>query len=596
MSRRLSSLTSRFARTGAPLSSLVLLAGGLTAAGCGNPDGNTIVCGSNTTQVGNECRGPAAPDGGGVDTSTCTGAPVFDGVVSVSPVSPTALQISWAPSTDANADKIKYRVYASTTASGQNFAAPQKETAPGVNHVTVNGLTPANSTWYVVVHAVNECGQEDANATEKSGAAASDTTAPTFGGISEAVASPDAGGAVKVSWVPASDDLTSPAGIVYLVYASTNAANLWTTTPTLTDPGASSFTVAGLPDKAVSYTFGVRARDAAGNIDHNKISKPSNPSPDTKPPSFGGCTDASQKDASSLILKWSAPKDDVASVDQLKINAYIGTDIGKEDFSKPTVTLPASGLSGLLTAIPPLKSKTTYYIICRAVDPAGNEEKNSVEVSAATGEDITPPVFKGLGGVVSVDPTKVTLSWEEGSDDQTPTSAITYTVYYGDASTAPDFYKTPKGTVTGLGKIDVGGLLSNHAYQFAVRAKDAAGNEDGNTVVKSFTTTYGFTSIQAIFDLHCAKSGCHVIGGAAPFPLIAGASYKQIVNVPSSEVPAIVRIAPGDSSKSYLYMKITGAPAITGSVMPPSGAGVDPLSDVEKATIKKWIDDGATDK
>ena len=88
-----------------------------------------------------------------------------------------------------------------------------------------------------------------------------------------------------------------------------------------------------------------------------------------------------------------------------------------------------------------------------------------------------------------------------------------------------------------------------------------------------------FDSIQAnIFTPICA--GCH--GGANPaenLDLDATHSYNDLINVPSTEDPSIVRVKPGDPSQSYLVLHIQKEG---------DGASATDLSFIEQ-----WITDGA---
>jgi hypothetical protein len=107
-------------------------------------------------------------------------------------------------------------------------------------------------------------------------------------------------------------------------------------------------------------------------------------------------------------------------------------------------------------------------------------------------------------------------------------------------------------------------------------------------------TTPTLTTIQAeIFDVNCALSGCHT--GANPpqgMSLADGITFSNTVNVNSNEQPLLFRIKPGNPDMSYLYMKITGAPEITGSQMP---LGRSPLPEKQLEQIRLWIEGGALD-
>jgi hypothetical protein len=101
------------------------------------------------------------------------------------------------------------------------------------------------------------------------------------------------------------------------------------------------------------------------------------------------------------------------------------------------------------------------------------------------------------------------------------------------------------------------------------------------------------TDVQPIFSTNCATSGCH--SGSFPpgdLNLEPGQAYGNIVNVASSEVPALSRVLPGDASNSYLYQKITDAMGIVNQPMP---FGSYPMPQPNIDAIESWIDQGALD-
>lgn len=101
-----------------------------------------------------------------------------------------------------------------------------------------------------------------------------------------------------------------------------------------------------------------------------------------------------------------------------------------------------------------------------------------------------------------------------------------------------------------------------------------------------------FSSIQqSVFNVSCAISGCHLGGGAAAqLDLSAGNAYANLVGVASVEIPAVLRVEPGNPDESYLVQKIEGAPGIIGQQMP---RGRDPLSAEQVEAIRGWIEAGA---
>jgi hypothetical protein len=98
-----------------------------------------------------------------------------------------------------------------------------------------------------------------------------------------------------------------------------------------------------------------------------------------------------------------------------------------------------------------------------------------------------------------------------------------------------------------------------------------------------------FESLQEnIFTPIC--SVCHV-GASAPqgLRLDAANSYNLLVGVPSTEVPAILRVKPGDPDNSYIIQKLEGHAAV-GAQMPLGGPF---LSSDTIAFIRQWITNGA---
>jgi len=102
-----------------------------------------------------------------------------------------------------------------------------------------------------------------------------------------------------------------------------------------------------------------------------------------------------------------------------------------------------------------------------------------------------------------------------------------------------------------------------------------------------------FSEIQAnVFTTTCATSGCHR-GAGAPQGLMLDAinSFSMLVGVASSEVPSVLRVAPGDPDNSYLVRKLQGSAAV-GEQMP---LGQPPLDQSVIDIIRQWISDGAID-
>ena len=98
-----------------------------------------------------------------------------------------------------------------------------------------------------------------------------------------------------------------------------------------------------------------------------------------------------------------------------------------------------------------------------------------------------------------------------------------------------------------------------------------------------------FASIQDnVFTPIC--SVCHSGAGAPQgLRLDAANSYNLLVGVPSTEVPSILRVKPGDPDNSYIIQKLEGHAAV-GARMPLGGPYL-PATTI--AMIAQWITDGA---
>ena len=125
---------------------------------------------------------------------------------------------------------------------------------------------------------------------------------------------------------------------------------------------------------------------------------------------------------------------------------------------------------------------------------------------------------------------------------------------------------------------------------------DADGNEGGD-----FTSTFTleqpngggleatWRSIQDnIFTPACIV--CHAGSGApAGLQLDEANSFNMLVNIPSTQVPALLRVNPGNPTDSYLIQKLEGTSTV-GDRMPQGGPFLDQASiDI----VRQWISEGA---
>jgi len=99
--------------------------------------------------------------------------------------------------------------------------------------------------------------------------------------------------------------------------------------------------------------------------------------------------------------------------------------------------------------------------------------------------------------------------------------------------------------------------------------------------------------IQPILHPTCTATNCH--GGSFPqegLDLRPASAYGQLVNRPSSQLPALLRVEPGNADNSYFYRKLLpcNPPNCGGSRMP---RNLPPLPVAQIDLVRDWILGGA---
>jgi hypothetical protein len=95
--------------------------------------------------------------------------------------------------------------------------------------------------------------------------------------------------------------------------------------------------------------------------------------------------------------------------------------------------------------------------------------------------------------------------------------------------------------------------------------------------------------VTGILSGRCANTdGCHG-QGAGTLGLSPGNVFAPLINVRSSEVPSLFRVAPGDPAQSYVYLKLACEGGIEGGCMPLDG----PLTPSQVQAFHDWMEAGA---
>lgn len=303
--------------------------------------------------------------------------PTFAGASSATGGSNSAL-LQWSAATDnvTPQGQLVYLIYQAATAGGENFTAPSYISVPGATSFNVGKLA-VSTKYYFTVRAQDQAGNIDLNKVEVSATtlATSDTMPPAFAGASSAT---PATNAIQLQWSAATDNSTPQNQLTYLIYQATAAGSENFATPTyVSAAGATSYAVSGLT-AGTSYYFVVRAQDAAGNVDTNKIEVTAKPLADSTPPTFAGLGSAAVS-GSSVSLSWTAATDNVSTAAQITYLIYQASSAGGETYTAPTYTTASGATSYTVSNLSP---GATYYFVVRARDAAGNIAANTVEKSA----------------------------------------------------------------------------------------------------------------------------------------------------------------------------------------------------------------------
>jgi len=131
--------------------------------------------------------------------------------------------------------------------------------------------------------------------------------------------------------------------------------------------------------------------------------------------------------------------------------------------------------------------------------------------------------------------------------------------------------------------------LTPGVYAVTFTVTDALGKVDPTPASRTVTVVQAVTLTQLqneIFSDICA--GCHPPN--AGMDLREGETYGSLVNVSSTQQPALKRVLPGNPADSYIIRKLEGAAGISGSRMPQGGPFLSPAT-IQR--VKDWILAGA---
>jgi chitodextrinase len=371
--------------------------------------------------------------------ATCSASPSAPASFTATAVSTSQINLAWSSVSPPSSCSVTYSVFRGGTqiAAGLTSAS-----------FTDTGLS-ASTTYSYTVKALDSAGSSAASNT----ASATTQTAPDNQAPSTPTglyASNVTTTSVALSWSPSTDNVGVNAYDVYL--GSSLAVSSASPSATLSSlsPG-------------VTYTFTVRARDAAGNVSQpsSSLSVTTTPTADITPPSAPANLTWSA-DGLTVSLTWSA------STDNFGVTGY---ELFYGSFDLGTFTDTVLTLIGF-------KPGTPYTFTVKARDAAGNFSvaSNATTVLLAAPVDTTPPTTPTNLTAVTVTSSSISLRWTASTDD---VGVVVYQIL-NNGSVA--------GTVTST-SATLSGLSPNTSYNITVRALDAAGNMSAASAPLTVTST-----------------------------------------------------------------------------------------------------------
>ena len=352
----------------------------------------------------------------------------------------------------------------------------------------LTGAFSDEHTYYVGVRAADSLGNEEKNTVQMSGIPSNPPDWIGTIGITGVVSMDKA---VEVQFGTATDPQTP---VTYNVY--------WSDTSPIDFGTANVENVPGSPHVVINlnnfqeYYFAVRAEDGFGSEDQNSNQLACTPNGPPEWVDTVGIQSTNPGNGSVTVGYGTATDIDLPVHYNIYWDETSPIDFGTADVAQDNDGSPFTVLG--------LTNNQTYFFAVRAEDAGDDEENNTVELPGTPNS--APTWLDGEVGVQSLIPFdhEVTVIYGTAVDPDMP---ITYYIYYT-TSTPINFGTASYITTNDLNSHVVDGLSNYIPYFFAVRAQDALGIMEDNSVELStipnpapiWDTTIGVQGVEPGFE------------------------------------------------------------------------------------------------
>ena len=397
-------------------------------------------------------------------TPADTQAPTAPGTPVPTVVSSSQINLTWPVATD-NVAVTGYLVERCAGTGCTTFAQVGTPTTASFNDTGLTGSTPYNYRVRATDAATN-LGPYSAVASATT-QAAPDTQAPTAPGTP--VLTVVSSNRIDLTW-PAATDNVAVTG--YRLERCTGAG--CSTFAQVAAPATTSFSDTGLGG-STSYSYRVRATDAANNLGAYSPTATATTQGDTQPPTAPGMPVPTVVSSTQINLTWPAATDDVA-VTGYRVERCAGA--GCSTFGEVAAPATASFSDTGLVA------STSYSYRVRATDAASNLGPYSATATATTqaGADTQPPTAPGTPVPTVVSTSQINLTWPVATDN------IAVTGYRVERCAGTGCSTFSQVAAPATASFNDTGLAPSTSYSYRVRATDAASNLGPYSATATATT------------------------------------------------------------------------------------------------------------